>query len=157
MDLVSAYTQFSQDTVDVTGLSRPMLHLLAGLVIYLPGRLFFGGGRGSLIAIFLVLQAELGNELLNMLHYGSWRWPDTIADVSLTLLGPVMCCCFWSSNRSEARPIEKMSLSGANETKNRLDDQVKPRLVAVRIRCSEGRNVPDLEGTRLTQRLQLAA
>jgi hypothetical protein len=91
MEIASAYAQLTQEIVNVTGMTRPMLHMHAGMAIYLLGQLVLGTRRGSFLAILLVLQAELLNELLNKLHNGTWRWPDTREDIVLTLFWPVMC------------------------------------------------------------------
>jgi len=91
MDILTAYAQFTQEIVNVTGMPRPMLHMHAGMAIYLIGQILLGTRRGSFLAILLVLQAELFNELMNKLHNGTWHWPDTREDIILTLFWPVMC------------------------------------------------------------------
>ena len=32
------------------------------------------------------------NEVMDRLHYGSWRWPDTLGDVANTLFWPLAIC-----------------------------------------------------------------
>lgn len=91
MDIPSAYAQLTQEIVNVTGMTRPMLHMHAGMAIYLLGQLLLGTRRGSFLAIMLVLQIELFNELMNKLYNGTWRWPDTREDIALTLFWPIMC------------------------------------------------------------------
>ena len=155
MDTVSAYAQVTQDLVNITGMSRPLLHLLAGMVIYLPSRLFLGARHGSLLAFLLVLQVELGNELLNMLHYGSWRWLDTIEDITLTLLGPLMCCCLRESE--PYTPATQLAAAPADQEENAPADQARPKLVAVRIRSSVGRFGSDWDRVTPIGHLPLAA
>lgn len=91
MDIVSGYAQLTQEIVNVTGMSRQMLHMHAGMALYLLGQILLGTRRGSFLAIMLVLQVELFNELMNKLHNGTWNWPDTREDIFLTLFWPVMC------------------------------------------------------------------
>lgn len=157
MDIAFAYAQFTQDTVDVTGVSRPMLHILAGMAIYLPSRLFLGTGRGSLLAIMLVLQAELGNELLNMLHYGTARWLDTIEDITLTLFGPMMFCCLASHKGDTPVRAKQMAADQAHQQESDPADQALPKLVAERIRSSVGRAGSDWNRLEPIHRLPLAA
>ena len=90
MDPISAYAQFTQDIVNCTGMSRPMLHMHAGMAIYLVSQVMLGTRRGSLLAISMVLFVELLNELLNFLHKGRVYWSDTTQDILLTLFWPVM-------------------------------------------------------------------
>ncbi len=90
MDPVASYAQLIQAIVDFTGMSRPMLHMHAGMAIYLIAQLMLGTRRGSLLALSVVLEIELFNEVMNRLHYGSWRWADTCADISLTLFWPTL-------------------------------------------------------------------
>jgi hypothetical protein len=157
MDIVSAYAQLTQDTVNVTGMSRPMLHMLAGMAIYLPSRLFLGAGRGSLLAIMLVLQAELGNELLNVLNYGTLRWSDTIEDITLTLLGPVMLCCFGSHKGDMPVQAKQMAADQAGQQESNPAEQARPKLVAERIRSSVGRTGSDWDRSTPIYHLPLAA
>lgn len=157
MDVVSAYAQFTQDTVDVTGMSRSMLHMLVGMAIYLPSRLIFGKGRGALLAFLLVLHAELGNELLNMLHYRTARWLDTIEDITLTLFGPVMFCYLGSHKGDMPDEANQMAADRAEGQKSNHADPGRPKLVAERIRSSVGRAGSDWHRPRPLQHLPLAA
>jgi hypothetical protein len=91
MDIAYAYAQLAQEIVNVTGMTRPMLHMHAGMGMYLLGQVLLGTRRGSFLAIMLVLQVELFNELMNKLYNGSWRWPDTRQDIAVTLFWPIMC------------------------------------------------------------------
>lgn len=89
MDLVSSYAQFTQDIVEVTGMSRPMLHVHAGMGIYLLTQFMMRERRSSLLAVVAVAQIEAFNEIMNYLYWGSWRWADTSADIALTLFWPI--------------------------------------------------------------------
>lgn len=91
MSIVEAYAQFTQFIVEVTGMSRPMLHMHAGMAIYLVTQFTLRDRRGSLIALVAVLQLELLNEIMNRLDKGSWHWNDTLGDIALTLFWPSSC------------------------------------------------------------------
>ena len=91
MSLVHAYAQFTQSIVDLTSMSRPMLHIHAGMAIYLVTQFALRDRRGSLIALVAVLQLELFNEIMNRLDKGAWHWADTSADIALTIFWPTLC------------------------------------------------------------------
>jgi hypothetical protein len=116
MDLISGYAQLIQEIVDFTGMSRPMLHMHAGMAIYVIGQLMLGTRRGSGLAILLVLQAELLNELMNRLYYGTWRWDDTSADIVLTLFWPMTCWCVSMFRRTRwKRAVHDRKIGGQGE------------------------------------------
>ena len=112
MNIIEAYAQFTQLIVDVTGMSRPMLHMHAGMAIYLVTQFALRDRRGSLIALVAVLQLELLNEVMNRLHKGSWHWDDTLGDIALTLFWPSLCYAVstyrrhrWSRERAPAAQV----------------------------------------------------
>ncbi len=89
MDIVGSYAQLTQSIVDFTGMSRSMLHMHAGMAVYMLTQFMLRDRRSSLLALAAVAQVELFNEIMNYLQWGSWRWPDTIADIVLTLFWPL--------------------------------------------------------------------
>ncbi|MXO86494.1 hypothetical protein GRI38_10705 [Altererythrobacter aurantiacus] len=91
MNIVDAYAQLTQGIVDLTGMSRPMLHIHAGMAIYLTTQFALRDRRGSLFALIAVLQLELFNEVMNRLAKGTWNWPDTSSDIALTIFWPSLC------------------------------------------------------------------
>jgi hypothetical protein len=91
VDLIVAYKDLTNAIETATAFSRPMLHVHAGMAIYLMRQLFIGERRGSVVALSMVLLAELGNEVMNRLYWGSWRWDDTLADIVTRLFWPVLC------------------------------------------------------------------
>jgi hypothetical protein len=108
MDPITAYKDLTDLVVTVTGLSRPMLHLHAGMTIYVLTQLLLGTRRGSMTALATVLAIELGNEVMNRLYWGSWRWDDTLGDIAITLFWPATCVAVsqfrrWRWSRSTAR------------------------------------------------------
>ena len=91
MDPVLAYHDLIEAIRSATGASSPMLHVHFGMGIFLLAQLLLGSRRGSLAALFIVLEMELLNEAMNRLFHGSWRWADTMHDIVLTLLWPGAC------------------------------------------------------------------
>jgi hypothetical protein len=88
--LPSAYHTVIDWIGDGTGLSDAILHIHAGMAIFLAVRLVTGRSLASWAPISLVALAEAANEVLDRLHYGSWRWADTSADILNTLFWPTV-------------------------------------------------------------------
>lgn len=91
MDLITSYHDLTEVAKAVTGASPNMLHVHVGMAIYLGGQVLLGSRRASWLALFLVVEIELFNEVMNYFFYGSWRWDDTLSDIALTLMWPAMC------------------------------------------------------------------
>lgn len=77
---------------DGTGLPDTLLHVHAGLAVLLVARIITRRSLGTLIPLSLVALAEGANEVLDRLHNGDWRWPDTLSDVANTLFWPTVIC-----------------------------------------------------------------
>lgn len=92
MDIPALYTQAINWIGDGTGLPDTILHIHAGMVVLLLARVVTRRSLGTLVPLSVVIAAEFANELLDRLHYGSWRWPDTTLDVFNTLLWPTVIC-----------------------------------------------------------------
>ncbi|HKT86450.1 MAG TPA: hypothetical protein VJQ77_10235 [Novosphingobium sp.] len=72
---------------DGTGLPDSILHIHAGLAVFLLMRLASGRSLGTFIPFAFVLLAEAANEVLDFLSYG-WRPTDTYLDIANTLFWP---------------------------------------------------------------------
>jgi hypothetical protein len=77
---------------DGTGLPDTILHIHAGLAVLMLARVATRRSLGSFVPLSFVVAAEAANELLDRLHYGSWRWPDTSNDIVHTLFWPLVIC-----------------------------------------------------------------
>ncbi|WP_336973144.1 hypothetical protein [Sphingobium aromaticiconvertens] len=88
MALVDLYVQYLETLVRFFGASHTIMHVHAGLAIYLGSQLLLRDRRASVIALKIVLAVAIGHECIERLYYGSWRWNDTLADIGLTLLWP---------------------------------------------------------------------
>lgn len=89
MELAETYHSLVNGLVDALGASHAIMHVHVGLGIYLAVQLIVRTRRGSMVALNTVFAAEMLNELMDRLATGSWRWPDTLADVALTMMWPV--------------------------------------------------------------------
>ena len=92
MNLPQTYHRIIDWIGDGTGLSDTILHIHAGMVILLLARMITRRSLGTLIPLSCVALAELGNEVMDRLNFGSWRWPDTTSDVINTLFWPLVIC-----------------------------------------------------------------
>lgn len=90
-DIVAYYHSMIETISLATGMPDRMLHLYAGLGLFMLGHLVT---RRSSAALLLVLVAEGGNEVMDRLYFGSWRWDDTVPDIVQTVFWPLMLALF---------------------------------------------------------------
>ena len=53
------------------------------------------------------MAAEAGNEIMDRIYFGSWRWSDTLGDVANTLFWPAFICllpCGYGRSFGRGRP-----------------------------------------------------
>ncbi len=86
------YQRFILWLGDGTGLSDTVLHIHAGMAVLMLARIVTRRSLGSLVPLSVVVAAELFNEVMDRLYYGSWRWADTLGDVANTLFWPLAIC-----------------------------------------------------------------
>lgn len=72
---------------DGTGLPDSILHIHAGMAVFLLVRLASGRSLGTFIPFVFVVLAEAANEVLDYMVYG-WRPADTYLDIANTLFWP---------------------------------------------------------------------
>jgi hypothetical protein len=92
MDIPALYHSYIEWIGDGTGLPDAILHIHAGMAVLLLARIASRKSLGTLVPWSFVALAELGNEIMDRLHFGSWRWPDTLSDVANTLFWPTVIC-----------------------------------------------------------------
>ena len=92
MNIPALYHCFIDWIGDGTGMADSLLHIHAGMAILLLTRLATGRSLGSFVPLTVVAAAEFANEVLDRLHFGSWRWADTLSDVANTLFWPTVIC-----------------------------------------------------------------
>ena len=112
MEFAIAYHAAKDQVVEMFGATHAMMHLHAGLALYLAVQVLTRTRRGSLQALSVVLVAELGNEILDRLATGSWRWSDTLSDVVLTVMWPAAITAVSLYRRARwARHFEKQRMA----------------------------------------------
>jgi len=88
MEFVQLYKSLIDQIVARAG-SAALLHVHVGMAIYLATLMVVRQRRGGIVALQVVLAAELGNEVLDWLAANpQWSWSDTFSDVVLTLMWP---------------------------------------------------------------------
>lgn len=75
---------------DGTGAPDSLLHVHAGMAVLILARLVTRRLLATPVPFAIVCLAELGNEIMDRLDYGSWRWRDTSLDVLNTLFWPLV-------------------------------------------------------------------
>lgn len=88
--MAALYVAQANALVEMLGTSHATMHVHAGMALYLGAKFVLRTRRASAYALLTVIHAELFNELMDFLHYGSLRLDDTLADIALTLLWPVL-------------------------------------------------------------------
>lgn len=90
MDIPALYASLIQQIGDGTGMVDSLLHVHAGMAVLLLARVVTRRSLSTPIPLAVVALAEFANELLDRMHYGSWRWTDTLGDVANTLFWPTV-------------------------------------------------------------------
>lgn len=70
-------------------LDHATLHVHVGMAIWV-GCVLIAGDIGAWWPLAVVIAAELFNELLDRVREGSWRVPDTIADIVNSVFWPLV-------------------------------------------------------------------
>lgn len=90
MDIPALYASLIQQIGDGTGMVDSLLHVHAGMAVLLLARVVTRRSLSTPIPLAVVALAEFANELLDRMHYGSWRWTDKLGDVANTLFWPTV-------------------------------------------------------------------
>ena len=101
MNLPALYARLIQSIGDGTGVTDSLLHVHAGMAILILTRVITRRSLATPLPLIVVAIAEAANEVMDRLHYGSWRWEDTLGDVANTLFWP--CVLFLGLRLSRAR------------------------------------------------------
>ncbi|HEV2865032.1 MAG TPA: hypothetical protein VGX37_00815 [Allosphingosinicella sp.] len=90
MNLPALYERVIFWIGDGTGASDTLLHVHAGLAVLFLARIVTRRSLATPVPFLVVCAAEFGNELMDYLGYGSWRWHDTLTDIVNTLFWPLV-------------------------------------------------------------------
>jgi hypothetical protein len=89
-EFASRYHGVTQAILEASGVNDKLLHVHAGLAIMLLARLVSGRSLATFLPFAAVAVAEIGNEALDALFFGAWRWDDTLGDAANTLFWPLV-------------------------------------------------------------------
>lgn len=89
-DIPAQYTAMIRAIGDGTGLADSLLHVHAGMAVLIIARIITGRSLSTPLPLLVVALAEAANEILDRLHYGSWRLEDTTSDIINTLFWPTI-------------------------------------------------------------------
>ena len=103
MNIPALYAQLIKAIGDGTGVADTLLHVHAGMAILILTRVITRRSLATPLPLAVVAAAELGNEVLDRLHYGSWRWDDTLSDIANTLFWPTILFLGLRMSRARAR------------------------------------------------------
>lgn len=90
MDFVANYHAFKETLVASAGDSHALMHVHAGLAIYVLFQVIWGTRRGSVPGLVCVALFEIFNEICDRAFYGSWRVGDTLGDIATTMFWPAV-------------------------------------------------------------------
>jgi hypothetical protein len=101
MAALASYQRATQIAVTYAGGADKFIHTYVGLTIWLIGVAACRSRMAAVSPWLAVAAAEGGNECLDWMAHGSWRWPDTLSDVAATLFWPtiLMLFCRWRRDR----------------------------------------------------------
>jgi hypothetical protein len=88
MHFAALYQELISAIGDGTGASDSLLHVHAGLAVLFLARLITRRSLATPVPFLAVVVAEVANEIMDRLTYGSWRLEDTGLDLVNTLFWP---------------------------------------------------------------------
>lgn len=74
---------------ETTGLPEAILHIHAGMIIFLVTALITRQPFDHPLPLLMVVILEGGNEFLDRIQLGNWNWPDTKSDLINTIAWPL--------------------------------------------------------------------
>ncbi|KQX26181.1 MULTISPECIES: hypothetical protein [unclassified Sphingomonas] len=103
LDLSGAYGRLIMSVGETTGLLDTLLHVHAGMAIFVLSRLIFRRSFASPVPLACIYLAEALNELLDRLNHGRWM-PDTGSDILNTIFWPTIIFAMARYPRGIRRP-----------------------------------------------------
>ncbi|HEX7857280.1 MAG TPA: hypothetical protein VF503_26660 [Sphingobium sp.] len=90
MQYISYYQHVIDEIVSYSGGPDKFAHMCVGLTIWLLSAILLRRPLYHWLPLTVVALLEGGNEVLDRIAYGSWRWEDTSRDIIATLFWPVV-------------------------------------------------------------------
>lgn len=107
MSLPHFYQALIQWIGDGTGAPDSLLHVHAGMAILFIARLVTRRSLATPVPFLIVCLAELANEIMDRINYGSWRWTDTSLDILNTVFWPFVLMIGLRWRRAHALPASR--------------------------------------------------
>lgn len=103
--MIRGWTDLKGAIADALGITQDLLHVPAGLVLFLLAALCFRRHRSGLsIALGVVLAVQLVNEISDAFQWYRWTgtvdWGEALRDTGMTMIGPVMLAIGWAAWRA---------------------------------------------------------
>ena len=114
MNIPKLYSDIILAIGDGTGASDALLHVHAGLLILFLARIVTRRSLATPVPFLVVCAAELANEIMDRLSYGSWRLEDTAFDTINTLFWPLVLMIGLRLRRAhDILPVSRMATDPA--------------------------------------------
>ena len=137
-----AYVSFLDQIANRIGASHDLMHVHAGLAIYVTAQFAIRTRRASMTALHTVFALAVGHEILDYLGSSGWDLADTLKDIGLTVLWPVAITAIGQFRRArwqhEQRALSQLyaHANRAGTRAARLSGSVAP----------QRRDAPDAQG-----------
>lgn len=106
---------------ETTGLPEEILHIHAGMIIFLATSLVAKQSLDRAFPLLMVIIMAVGNECLDRINLGNWNWPDTKADLINTITWPLV---IWLT----ARVLKLIARPGSTLSETSEDTSSSSRL-----------------------------
>jgi len=90
MSFIVQYDRTIEHIVKLCPQPDKFAHTYAGLGIWVLAALVLRRPLASIWPLLTVVAFELGNEYMDFLAHGSWRWHDTLRDMAATWFWPLL-------------------------------------------------------------------
>jgi uncharacterized membrane protein len=90
MNIAELYETITIAIGQETGASDSLLHVHAGMAVLLAARIISGRSLATPVPFLVVCLFALGNEILDRINHGVWRWMDTSLDILNTIFWPLV-------------------------------------------------------------------
>ena len=106
MSFLEQYEQAVDRVVKLCPHPDKFAHTYAGLGIWVLAALIMRRPITSIWPLVAVVLFEVGNEYIDFLNHGSWRWHDTLGDMAATWFWPVTLMLLMRAAPSLTRPLK---------------------------------------------------
>lgn len=103
---------------ETTGLPEEILHIHAGMIIFLATSLVARQSLDRALPLLMVIIMALGNECLDRINLGNWNWPDTKSDLINTITWPLVIWLTARALKLIARPGSTLSEAPEDTSSN---------------------------------------